>query len=96
MTQPTVSEFAAEARAWLDGNAKRRHDSSADTADAWGVGDFSVAVFHALSFEQERGLLNEMTGWHHRFARVRRTWPDEGVREDLLQVGVRVRDAHAP
>ena len=68
MTQPTVSEFTAEARGWLDSNAKRRHDSSADAADDWGVGEFSVAVFHALSFEQEQGLLNEITGWHRKKA----------------------------
>ena len=68
MPRPTVSEFTAEARGWLDSNAKRRHDSSADASDDWGVAEFSVAVFHALSFEQEQGLLNEITGWHRKKA----------------------------
>jgi alkylation response protein AidB-like acyl-CoA dehydrogenase len=67
MTQPTVPQFADEARTWLDANAKRRHDSGASN-DEWGVGEFSVAVFHALTFEQEQALLNEITGWHRKKA----------------------------
>ncbi len=69
--QPTVSEFTAEARAWLEHNAKRRHDSDApskDSADEWGVGEFSVAVFHALSFAEEQSLLNDITSWHRKKA----------------------------
>ena len=74
MTTPTLDEFTAEAGAWLDGNAKRRHESGgSDRAhpgepDAWGAGEFSVAVFHALSFAQERGLLDEITAWHRQKA----------------------------
>ena len=81
MTSPTVEQFSHEARAWLDANAKKRHADTADLGgDEWGVGEFSVAVFHALSFEQERGLLGEITAWHRQKAERGYhaiTWPTE-------------------
>jgi alkylation response protein AidB-like acyl-CoA dehydrogenase len=67
--QLTVEEFASEARAWLDENAKRRSTSNPDRGDLrWGDGTFSVAVFHALTEEQERQLLAELTGWNRQKA----------------------------
>ena len=79
-TVPTVDAFATEARVWLDANAKRRHELDNHRADEWGVGEFSVAVFHALSFEQERDLLGEISAWHRQKAERGYhaiTWPSE-------------------
>jgi len=78
MTTQTVEEFAIAARSWLDVNAKQRHDTG--TEGAWGAGSFSVSVFHALTFEQERDLLGEITAWHrqkaeHGYHAI--TWPTQ-------------------
>jgi alkylation response protein AidB-like acyl-CoA dehydrogenase len=59
---PSLEEFLADARAWLD-----EHGTRAVTTDSqkfvWGQGDFSVAVFHALSAEDERALLERAQSW---------------------------------
>ena len=60
---PSVDEFAAEARAWLDANAKRKGDST-DVDQEWGSGKFSVSVFHALTHEQESALLHDIMAWN--------------------------------
>ena len=57
-----VETFAAEARAWLNANATRKADST-EADQAWGVGKFSVAVFHALSHDEERRLLTDISDW---------------------------------
>jgi alkylation response protein AidB-like acyl-CoA dehydrogenase len=59
---PTVEDFAAEARAWLDANAKRKSDAEG-IDQTWGVGEFSVSVFHALTADEERALLTRMKKW---------------------------------
>lgn len=61
--KPTVEEFAAEARAWLDANGKRKSDASIREPE-WGVGKFSVSVFHALTHEQEGTLLRDIMSWN--------------------------------
>ncbi len=66
--QPTVEEFAAEARAWLDAHAKGKRESS--TSDQqWGVGRFSVSVFHALTHDEEGALLRDIMDWNQAKAR---------------------------
>lgn len=63
MSTPSLDEFSAEARAWLDANAKRRSDSG-DTEPEWGVGQLDVSVFHNLSADDERRLLGEIQRWN--------------------------------
>jgi alkylation response protein AidB-like acyl-CoA dehydrogenase len=77
---PPLDEFVAEARAWLDANATRRSTSPDDKELVWGEGEFSVSVFHALSFEEERELLERVKAWT--VAKAARgyhaiTWPTE-------------------
>ena len=79
MTALSVEEFSAQARAWLDANAKRRSDSG-DTEQEWGVGQLDVSVFHNLTAEQERRLLDEIKTWNaakaeHGYHAI--TWPTE-------------------
>jgi alkylation response protein AidB-like acyl-CoA dehydrogenase len=58
----SVDAFAAEAAAWLAVNATPRRASTGDGV-RWGEGDFDVAVFHDLSFDEERALLERIVGW---------------------------------
>jgi alkylation response protein AidB-like acyl-CoA dehydrogenase len=79
--QPSVEAFAAEAARWLDANAKRRPAGEGGTPEIrWGEGRFSAAVFHALTDERERHLLDDLMGWNRQ--RAERgyhavTWPAE-------------------
>ncbi len=60
----TVQDFADRAAAWL---AEHGEPAPSDHGAVDGVradGEFSVAVFHALSFEEERALLDEAKRWH--------------------------------
>ncbi len=57
----TVDDFVAEAEAWLDANSTRRTDRMVE--QQWGEGDFDVAVFHDVSFDEERELLAGIVGW---------------------------------
>ena len=60
VTEPgpdALEAFTEDARRWLDQHATVR-TASTDGADlAWGEGEFSVSVFHSLSFDEERELL---------------------------------------
>jgi alkylation response protein AidB-like acyl-CoA dehydrogenase len=58
---PTLQSFTVGARAWLDDHAERRADG--DDELTWGAGEFSVAVFHALSEQDERALVERAQGW---------------------------------
>ena len=58
----TLNEFESKARNWLDANAQKKPDVSDKEAE-WGEGEFSVAVFHNLTFEEERDLLQEAAEW---------------------------------
>jgi alkylation response protein AidB-like acyl-CoA dehydrogenase len=62
-SRPDLEVFVADARAWLDDHADRRVTAAADKDLVWGDGDFSVAVFHALSFDEERELLERAKHW---------------------------------
>jgi alkylation response protein AidB-like acyl-CoA dehydrogenase len=64
VAQPTVEDFTAEAAAWLAENGQPRPDSAGAGELTWGEGDFSVAVFHALSFDAERDLLEDLKAWN--------------------------------
>ena len=51
-----IETFTSEARQWLDENAKLRTTNNDGKRELiWGQGEFSVAVFHNLSFEEEKG-----------------------------------------
>ena len=59
----SIEDFLAEAEAWLKENAPRS-DSGADSSQfRWGEGTFSVAVFHALSFDEEKALIDDLSSW---------------------------------
>ncbi len=60
----SVEDFVADAQAWLEANARRRDARGAGLV--WGEGDFDVAVFHDLSFEEERDLIAGIVGWLRR------------------------------
>ncbi len=83
-TETTVEEFAAEASAWLAANAVPKPDSrtagASDSELVWGQGEFSVSVFHALEFDEEKALLESLKSWNQ--AKAQRgyhaiTWPVE-------------------
>ncbi|WP_040495854.1 acyl-CoA dehydrogenase family protein, partial [Ilumatobacter nonamiensis] len=57
----TVDDFIAEARAWLDENAEKRTDRRGDFV--WGEGDFDVAVFHNMTFDEESAYIDGISDW---------------------------------
>ena len=57
-----LDAFVAEATRWLDDHAERLSDENGEEF-AWNKGDFSVAVFHSLSDDAERALLERVKGW---------------------------------
>ena len=79
MTAPTVEEFEAEAAAWLAENGRPRRSDDVRTF-VWGEGEFSVAVFHNLSHEDEAAHLQALREWNQRKAERGYhaiTWPVE-------------------
>ena len=58
----TLNEFESKARNWLDANAQKKPAISEKEAE-WGEGEFSVSVFHNLTFEEESDLLQEAAEW---------------------------------
>lgn len=60
----SVADFAAEAEAWLEVNAVRRDSRGGEFV--WGEGDFDVAVFHDLSFDEEQALIAGIVDWLQR------------------------------
>jgi len=80
MTQPTVEEFETEAVAWLAEHAEPRQVIDSSAGSTWGEGEFSVSVFHALTFEEEQEVLRELQRWNQRKAEVGYhaiDWPEE-------------------
>ncbi len=63
-----LDTFTARARAWLDTNAQLKQTEAAPEGLQWGQGEFSVAVFHDLSFDEEQQVLNECSAWTQRKA----------------------------
>ena len=60
----SVDEFIAEAEEWLEANAARRDTRGRDLV--WGEGEFDVAVFHDLSFDEEQSLIGGIVDWLRR------------------------------
>jgi alkylation response protein AidB-like acyl-CoA dehydrogenase len=62
---PPLDAFLAEATAWLDEHAERVPATDAGSADDLLLhkGELSVAVFHALTDEGERALLERLKAW---------------------------------
>ncbi len=60
----SVDDFVAEAEAWLEANAARRDARGRDLV--WGEGDFDVAVFHDLSFDEEQAMIAGIVDWLRR------------------------------
>jgi alkylation response protein AidB-like acyl-CoA dehydrogenase len=75
---PDVAEFAAAARNWL---AARVPAAATDPEQRqWGEGSDDVSVFHRLSFEEERALLDRAMAWQREkydagYGAI--TWPAE-------------------
>lgn len=61
----TFDEFIAGANDWLAANATRKPDR---VDREWGEGSDSVAVFHNLTYDQEKALLDEARAWQRRKA----------------------------
>ena len=64
----SVEEFAAEAAEWLAANGAPKPVEVSDDDRWWGTGEFSVAVFHALSFDDEKAVLDEAMQWQQKKA----------------------------
>jgi alkylation response protein AidB-like acyl-CoA dehydrogenase len=74
--RPTVEEFAKAARSWL----AERLPPSTESSGHWGEGSDDVSVFHRLSFEEERDLLQRAMRWRQEkfdagYGAI--TWPEE-------------------
>jgi alkylation response protein AidB-like acyl-CoA dehydrogenase len=54
--------FVSEAKAWLDDHAEKLSDDEAEEF-VWNKGEFNVAVFHSLSPDDERALLERLKEW---------------------------------
>jgi alkylation response protein AidB-like acyl-CoA dehydrogenase len=75
----SVEEFTEQARDWLDTNAQRRPVGS-DNEQPWGSGEFSVSVFHARRYDEDKAQLEDIRAWFQ--AKATRgyhaiTWPTE-------------------
>ena len=60
--QPTIEEFEAECRAFLDANAKPKRDEG-DKKFVWGEGDDDVAMFEEVDRDQELRDLAAAKAW---------------------------------
>ena len=66
LTEDERQDFVTQATAWLEANAEYRTGGSDDKELVWGEGEFSVSVFHSLTFEEERALLDALPPWDGR------------------------------
>jgi alkylation response protein AidB-like acyl-CoA dehydrogenase len=57
-----LDSFVAQARTWLEEHAEPLSEDGADEF-VWNKGEFNVAVFHALSDDEERALLDRAQRW---------------------------------
>ena len=64
-TAVDLKTFETEAAAWLAENGTPRKQTTGEEL-VWGEGDFSVAVFHNLSHEQEQAHLEELRAWNQK------------------------------
>ena len=66
-----IERFSSKAREWLDANAKPRSINESGKRELiWGEGEFSVAVFHNLSFEEEKAIIDDAKAWTQKKAEV--------------------------
>ena len=65
---PEVEAFEADASAWLRANAPVRPAGGDGGELVWGYGEFNVSVFHNLSFDEERHLLEQLRAWNQKKA----------------------------
>jgi alkylation response protein AidB-like acyl-CoA dehydrogenase len=63
MSTPTIEAFTEQAAAWLRDHAEPAPQQAEGGELAWGDGEFSVAVFHSMSFEEERDLIATAQAW---------------------------------
>src|SRR3954452_4226601 len=61
---PSLEAFRVDAEAWLDAHATRSLTAEHQKLVS-GQGDFSVSVFHDLSYDDERELLERAKRWTH-------------------------------
>ena len=91
----SVEEFADRASIWLAENGDPLDDdqcpSPGDDDVAWGQGDFSVAVFHALAFDDERTLLEDAQRWR----RLKATQGYHAITESPEVGGLGLSTGHA-
>ena len=77
MPSPTVEEFRATVRAWLDANAERSGD---DDSFVWGQGELPVSFFRERTDEEEQAHLDAVGAWEQTKAEAgfhAPTWPTE-------------------
>lgn len=60
---PSLEDFTREAKSWLESHALYRTSGTEDKELVWGEGEFSVSVFHSLSFAEEKALLDKAMAW---------------------------------
>ena len=65
-TETDMDAFIERARAWLSHNAPRRDGQEGGQRRIRGEDDFSVAVFHNLSFDEEKQALDDLVAWNAR------------------------------
>ena len=66
-----IETFTAQAKEWLDNNAEPRTTNDQGQREmAWGEGEFSVSVFHNLTFEEEKAVIDGAVGWTRKKAEV--------------------------
>jgi len=63
MSTPTIEAFTEQAAAWLRDHAEPAPQQVDGGELAWGEGEFSVAVFHSMTFEEERALIGAAQAW---------------------------------
>ena len=72
--------FVEQASEWLRQNASSRRRQEGEQPRVWGEGDFSVAVFHNLGFDEEKQVLDDLIAWNARkrqFGYHAVDWPAE-------------------
>ena len=67
---PSLEQFSADALRWLEANATYKTSGTDEKEMVWGEGRFSVSVFHALTFEEEKSLLEAAMAWNQKKAEV--------------------------
>ena len=72
MAAPSIDQFTEDALRWLHEHAAPRtgsatspagEDEGATGEPGWGDGEFSVAVFHSLDFDEEQALIGRAKQW---------------------------------